>query len=226
MSNQPIQIKYTHAVIAVDVAVFRFFEGELQVLLIQMKKKPFEEMWAFPGGLVKTDEDVDDAPARVLKEKVGLSGIFSSQVSVFGEPHRDPFGRVVSVAYLGLCSDPNANTKNSDEYSDALWWPVSKLPRMAYDHKQMAGVVLAKLRQLAESSNVIAQLLPKRFTFSDLLLAYEAVLGKKLDKRNFRKKCLALNLVFETEEISRGGAFRPAKLFEFTSSKFKSFEVF
>src|SRR4030042_5208465 len=110
-----VQKKYKFAVIAVDVAIFTIKEEKLQVLLIKMKKKPYEKSWAAPGGLVGGNESLKKAAQRVLLEKAGMKDVYVEQLYAFGDPDRDPFGRVVSVAYFALVPSLDINLKTTDE---------------------------------------------------------------------------------------------------------------
>ena len=137
MKNSSPAKKYAFTVVAADVILFTIKDNALQVLLIKMKKKPFTGYWAAPGGLVKTDESVDRAGTRILKEKTGVGRIFLEQLATFGRVNRDPFGRVVSVAFMALIPHKGLKLVASDEHGEVAWFRVSKLPKLAYDHKEM-----------------------------------------------------------------------------------------
>lgn len=211
--------KYKYAVIASDVAIFSIRRGELNVLLIQMKKKPFLGMWAAPGGLVKGDESVDEAAVRILEEKTGIKDVYLEQLYTFGDVDRDPFGRVVSVAYMALIPSDRMELKTTSEYGGVEWFAVNGLPTLAYDHKRIIRAAVKRLRGKLEYSNIACNILPKEFTLSDLQRVYETVLDTRLDKRNFRKKILSLGLVRPLEKKRGGEAHRPAKLYAFTVRK-------
>lgn len=211
-----IQQKYEHAVIATDVIIFRIESNNLQVLLIKMKKKPFTDMWAAPGGLVKGDESVEMSAKRNLYDKTGVKDIYLEQLYTFGGVDRDPFGRVVSVAYFALLPQGiKLDLKTTDEYGDVAWFSVSDLPELAYDHKQIINAALDRLRSKLEYTNIVYSLLPQEFTLTDLQSVYEMILDKKLDKRNFRKKILSLGMIKKTGNKTIGGAYRPAELYKF-----------
>ncbi len=201
--------------VSADVAVFAIKDGALCVLLIQMKKKPYEAQWAMPGGLIGDAETAADAAARILKDQTGLDGIYLEQLQTFDAPERDALGRVVSVAYMALLPRAAEDLRTTDKYADVRWWPVAKLPALAYDHAHMAATALARLRAKLGYTNIIANLLPASFTLGQLQDAYERVLGQELDKRNFRKKILALGLIEETGRTTAGAAHRPAALYRF-----------
>ncbi len=217
--------KYTHAVIATDVAIFTIEEGELMVLLIEMKKAPYQKHCALPGGLVRGEESLEDAAFRHLSDKTGVSRVYLEQLAAFGEPGRDPFGRVVSVAYFALIPLGARELKTTEEYGGVAWYGVGKLPKLAYDHREILNAALLRLRAKLEYTNIVYGLLPKTFTLSELQRVYEIILARPIDKRNFRKKYLSLGLIEETKGKREGGAHRPAQLYQFASHKPIAIEV-
>ena len=209
--------KYKFAVIATDVVIFTIKDNKLQVALIEMKKQPFSGNWAIPGGIIKPNESVDAAAKRHLNDKAGVKDVYLEQLYTFGRVDRDPFGRVVSVTYFALVPSSNVTLKTSKEYTDIAWFPVTELPKMAYDHKEVVRFAVERLKAKLEYTNIVYSLLSKEFSLSDLQQTYEIILDKKLDKRNFRKKILSLSLVKKTGSISVGEAHRPAEMYSFTS---------
>lgn len=217
--------KYQFAAIATDVVIFTMQNNLLKVLLINMKKPPFTDFWACPGGLVKPDESVEESAKSHLLEKTGVKGIYLEQLHTFGRVDRDPFGRVVSVAYFALASSDNINLSTTKEYKDVAWFPVKKLPKLAYDHLEVISKAVERLKQKLEHSNIVYTLLPKHFSLGDLQNIYELILDRNLDKRNFRKKVLSLNMVRETKGKRVGQANRPARLYEFVNKNPQEIEV-
>ncbi len=215
--------KYQDIKVAVDIVIFAIRDGKLQTLLIQMKKKPFYRFWAFPGGLIKKTETLDQAAHRELYEKTGLRNVYLEQLYTFGELRRDPFGRVVSVAYFALIQEPK-RLKPGAKYLDVRLWPVSKLPHLAYDHTKISRYALRRLRAKLQYSNVAWSLLPRAFSLGDLQKVYEIILGRKIDKRNFRKRVKDLELLKYTGKNSQG-QHRPAKLYRFRTIKSVLVEV-
>lgn len=212
--------------VAVDLIIFTIKDEKLQTALVQMKKKPFEGMWAFPGGLVRVGESLDEAARRELAEKTGLLNVYLEQLFSFGDPRRDPYSHVVSVAYFALIPSTKVVLRtNETKYSAIAWFPMDKLPKLAYDHEKMAKYALQRLRWKLEYTNVVYSLMPRYFTLGELQRVYEIILGKKLDKRNFRKKILHLGLVKKTKKVKSGGVHRPAALYEFTSLSPRVIEV-
>jgi 8-oxo-dGTP diphosphatase len=213
--------------VAVDNCIFTVAEGRLQVLLIQMKKRPFEGMWALPGGLIDEGESLQDAAARILKEQTGVEGLYLEQLYTFDGRTRDPEGRVVSVAYYSLVPSLGLDLRTTPKYEAVRFWDCARRPReLAYDHEAVLAYAQARLQSKVQYSNVMWSLLPPRFTLRELQLAYEAVLSRRLDKRNFRKKILSLGLLRASGQKSTGGRHRPAMLYRFLSHKPTAVEVF
>ena len=209
------QKKYSHAVIATDVVIFTVHEEQLKVLLIKMKKKPFGGMWAIPGGLVRGKESVDEAAQQHLIEKTGVHDVFLEQLYTFGRVDRDPFGRVVSVAYIALIPNAGITLKTTADYDDVAWFPIKKLPRLAYDHHEILEMAVQRLKAKLGYSTISYSLLPKEFTLRQLQHIYEVILGHQLDKRNFRKKSVSLNLLKKTGKKRTRDISRPAELYVF-----------
>jgi 8-oxo-dGTP diphosphatase len=217
--------KYKFAVIATDVVILGMDNGELKVLLIKMKKSPYADAWAAPGGLVGGGESVDAAAGRILREKTGVANVYLEQLYTFGKVNRDPFGRVVSVAYFALLPDAGIKLKTTDEYVDVRWFSVADQPKLAYDHKEIIACAVKRLRSKLEYTNIVYGLLPAEFTLGALQKTYEIILGRELDKRNFRKKILSLGLVMKTEKRTAGEPNRPAVLYRFKKRSLQNIEI-
>ena len=202
--------------VAVDVAVCTVRDDALHVLLVQTAGGPFAGAWALPGGLVGDDESLDDAAARELGARTGVEGIYLEQLYTFGRPDRDPAARVVSVAYVALIPHGDRFPGNVDDpkYRRVAWWPVDRLPALAYDHADVVRVAVARLRAKLQYTNLVYTLLPPSFTLSELQAVYEAILARRLDRRNFRKKILSTGLLAPLGR-QRRGAHRPATLYRF-----------
>lgn len=210
-----VRKKYKFAVIATDVVLFTVRDEKLQVLLIKMKKPPFEGQWAVPGGLVRPKESVDESARRHLKDEAGVKNVYLEQLYTFGKVDRDPFGRVVSVAYFALVPHSRFILKTTDLYEDVAWFPVAALPKLAYDHREIIGFAEKRLMTKVEYSNIVYSLLPAEFSLGELQKVYEIILNRALDKRNFRKKILSLGLLKNLGKKRAGGANRPAELYTF-----------
>jgi 8-oxo-dGTP diphosphatase len=211
--------------VAVDNCIFTVLEDSLHLLLIQMTKVPYAGMWALPGGLIQDDESLDAAAGRILYEETGVTDVYLEQLYTFGQPDRDPAGRVISVAYFALIHAAGIALRTQPKYADVRWWPWATLPRLAYDHAAVATYARQRLEWKLAYTNVVWSLLPPRFALTELQKVYEAVLGRKLDKRNFRKKILALGLIEPVGETAMRGAHRPAMLYRFTSREPKLIDV-
>lgn len=211
--------------VAVDVVVFTVESGRLSVLLIQVKRPPFEGRWALPGGLIGEAETLEEAAARELAEKTGMEDVYMEQLYTFSAPRRDPAGRVVAAAYLVLVPAEGVLLRTPEKYAGIGWFDVSALPHLAFDHEEMVSYAVQRLRYKLEYTNVAYSLLPESFTLSELQRAYESILGRALDPRNFRKRITSLGLIEPTGEERRGGAHRPAHLFRFTTREPKIIAV-
>lgn len=199
--------------VTVDIVIFTLRESDLQVLLVKRKHPPYEGRWAIPGGYVEAEESLEDAAARELFEETHVQDVHIEQLYTFGDPKRDPRGRVITVAYFALVPAPLA-VEAGDDAADAQWKSVYRLPAMAFDHNQIVAYALQRLRYKLEYSAVGFQLLPEQFTLSDLQQAYEIVLGESLDKRNFRRRILQAQ-VLEATDFYRSHEGRPARLYRF-----------
>ena len=213
------------AKIAVDNCIFTVLEDRLHLLLIQMTKVPYTGRWALPGGLIQDTESLDAAAGRILYEETGVADVYLEQLYTFGQPDRDPAGRVISVAYCALIHAAGITLRTQLKYADVRWWPCATLPPLAYDHNAVAAYARQRLEWKLTYTNVAWSLLPRRFALTELQKVYEAVLGRPLDKRNFRKKILALGLVEAVGETAMRGAHRPAMLYRFTSREPKLIDM-
>jgi len=201
--------------VAVDTLIFTVREDKLMVLLIKVGSGPYKNKWALPGGMVQIDETLDKAAKRVLKKKAGIDGIYMEQLYTFSDINRDTRGRVISVAYFALVSSDEFKLKTMDYYSSIAWHDVRNLPKMAFDHKKIIQFGLERLQAKIEYSNIVYGLLPETFTLTEMQKIYEIILGKEIDKRNFRKKILSLEILKETKKLRAGAKHRPAKLYKF-----------
>lgn len=202
-----------HAYLAVDVIVMTVEAGELLALLVKVGEGPFAGSWAFPGGLVGLGESLEEAARRELNAQTGLRDLYLEQLGTFGEPQRDPRARVVSTAYFALVRSKEV-VRAGERYAAVGWFPMRRLPRLAYDHNEMARLALQRLRAKVTYSNIVYSLLPAEFTLGELQRVYEIILGRSLDRRNFRRKILATGLL-KPRTRERRGPHRPALLYGF-----------
>ena len=197
-----------------DAVLFALSEGTLKALLVKIKKGGFAGRWAFPGGLVQLGETLDDAARRELYEKTGVQDLYLEQLYTFGDARRDPTAHTVAVAYFALVPDPGQVLRRGEKYADIGWFPVRALPPLAYDHNAIAAYALQRLQAKLSYTNIVYSLLPREFTLAEIQRIYEVILAQQLDRRNFRRKILALGLLKPLPKTRRG-ARRPATLYTF-----------
>ena len=206
--------------VAVDIVIFTIREGRLHVLLVVRGVPPFEGRWAIPGGFVLEPESLEEAARRELLEETGVYDVHLEQLYTFGSPKRDPRGRVVAVAYFALIAPGHSKLQAGSDAAEARWFPASALPPLAFDHRGILRTALERLRSKLEWTTVGFQLLPSEFTLSELQKVYEAILDKRIDKRNFRRKMALLDVVRATGRTKSEGR-RPARLYSFEARKFE-----
>ncbi len=211
--------------VAVDAVIFTIKDDALQVLLIQMKKSPFEDQWAVPGGLLEESETTREAAARILDMQTGVDSVYLEQLRTFDDVDRDPAGRVVSVAHFALMPDEKIELHTTDKYKDVRWWPVNELPKLAYDHKKIIDTAEARLSAKIQYTNIAWSLLPEEFTLTEIQHVYETIMGRTLDKRNFRKRLNELKMIKATGKKRYGMAHRPAALYTFKNRDLTFVEV-
>jgi 8-oxo-dGTP diphosphatase len=210
----PYTYAYPRPALATDCVVFGFDEGDLKVMLIKRGLEPFAGRWALPGGFVQAEETIDATARRELREETGLHDVFLEQLYTFGDLKRDPRERVVSVAYYALVKLSDHRVKAASDAREARWFPAFSPPRLAFDHAAILAVARQRLQGKVRYQPIGFELLPPKFTLSELQHLYEAVLGIELDKRNFRKKILKMGLLVGLEERTEA-AHRPAQLFRY-----------
>ncbi len=198
--------------VTVDIVVFTIKEKELKVLLVKRKIEPFKDRWAIPGGFVRINESLEEAAKRELEEETGVKDVYLEQLYTFGDPKRDPRGRVITVAYMALVNSENIKLHATADVSEAQWFTFMKMPVVAFDHKKILEYAFRRLRWKFEYTTVAFSLLPKRFTITQLQNIYQIVFNKKFDKRNFRKKILSLNIIKE-ECIRQDVSHRPPMMY-------------
>jgi 8-oxo-dGTP diphosphatase len=210
--------------LTVDCVVFAVIDEQLRVLLIRRAHAPFADGWALPGGFVDMDEDLETAARRELEEETGLRDLFLEQLYTFGSPARDPRGRVVSVAYYALTDLGGRSVEAASDASAADWFAVDDLPDLAFDHAAILACALERLRGKVRYAPLGFELLPRRFTLTQLQRLYEIILGRELDKRNFRRKIHGMGLLVDTGETQRGLAHRAPRLYRFDRRRYRQLE--
>ncbi len=207
--------EYPRPALAVDCVVFGIAARRLELLLIERGVEPFRGSWALPGGFVQMDETLDQAAARELVEEAGVRVSYLEQLYSFGALQRDPRERVVSVAYFALVESAAHVPRAETDARRAAWFPTDTLPSLAFDHAEIVKVATERLRAKVRYRPIGFGLLPERFTLTQLQSVYEAVLGRPLDKRNFRKKVLSFGFVEPTAEKETNVSHRAAELHRF-----------
>lgn len=205
--------------ITVDVVILTLKNDSLQVLLVKRQNEPFKDKWAIPGGYVRLSENLDQAALRVLKERTNVDNIYLEQLYTFGDPLRYPNARVITCAYFALVRAEDLNIPISENIA---WHKVSDLPALAFDHKEIIEYSLKRTRERLELCPVAYQLLNEKFTLTEMQKAYELIMTKKLDKRNFRKKALVTEGLIELDEYTKSSSKRPARLYTFENIKLNS----
>ena len=203
---------YPHPAVTTDVVVFTIRKDRLCILLVKRANPPHRGEWALPGGFLDIAEDLDTCAARELEEETGISGVYLEQLYTFGATHRDPRERVISVTYYALLpQDSIADPRAASDAADVAWYPFEELPPLAFDHDEILHTAHSRLVAKLAYSTIAFQFMPETFTLGELQSVYEALLNQALDKRNFRKRILSMDLIEETGKQSRKGKHRPAR---------------
>ncbi len=210
--------------LSIDCVVFGYHEGEIKVLLVQRDVEPFKGHWALIGDLVAPDQNLEHAANKVLENLTGLKNIYMKQFFTFGSVDRHPLGRVVTVAYFSLVNSINYQPIASSWAKQAEWISIHNLPELAFDHYTILQKGIETLKNEVRHKPTGFELLPKKFTLLEIQLLYEALLGYKFDKSNFRKKILEMNILRPLNEVKENVSHRPAKLFEFDEKRYRKLE--
>jgi 8-oxo-dGTP diphosphatase len=204
----------TKLLVTVDIVLFTIRDRHLHLLLIRRLAKPFENRYALPGGFVMAEESLDAAAIRELREETGVEKVYLEQLYTFGDPKRDPRGRVITVAYYALVPHNQALHAGTDA-ADAAWFALTELPALAFDHRKIVEYAHQRIRNKLDYTNVGFELLADKFTLTELQLVHEAILAENLDKRNFRRKVIQKGIVKPTKEWQHAGR-KPAQLYRFS----------
>jgi 8-oxo-dGTP diphosphatase len=213
--------QYPRAALTVDCVVFGLDDEDLKVLLIQRDLPPFEGRWALPGGFVRIDETLDDAALRELQEETGLEKVYLEQLYTLGDIDRDPRERVVSVSYYALVKLSDHRVQAATDAREAAWFAIDDLPNLAFDHHKILAMAHQRLQGKIRYQPIGFELLPGKFALRQLQHLYEVILGRPLDKRNFRKKILAMDICVELDEFETDVAHRAARLYRFDRAKYR-----
>lgn len=208
-----------HVGLSVDCVIFGFDENKLKVLLMRSDLKKYQCKWSLLGDLVKPEEDLDDAAYRILKERTGMDDLYLEQVHTFGNVSRHPGGRVVTVAYCSLINIQHHKLEITD--NELHWHDVASVSELAFDHKKIFDLSLKQLQKRVQEHPLGFSLLPSKFSLRELQNLYEAILSVKLDRRNFRKKFFAMEILTDMDEIEQNVPHRPGKLYKFDYNKYE-----
>ena len=214
------QLQQTNKIaISVDCVIFGFDESKLKVLLIRSDLKSFNGKWSLLGDLIDPREDLDLAAYSILKKRTGLDDIYLEQVHTFGDTNRHPAGRVITVAYYSLINIEHHKLKI---YQNELHWQDVKLVSdLAFDHQTIFDTCYKRLQKRIQEHPLGFNLLPKKFSMRELQNLYESILDTKMDRRNFRKKFVAMDLLTDLEEMETDVPHRPGKLYQFNFKKYE-----
>lgn len=212
MGNKPSKILKN---VSTDCVIFGFDNSELKVLLVKLAVEPAKGQWALPGSNILYDEDLDDAAKRVLCEFTGLDNVYMEQFQCFGKTSRFPLFRVITITFFALLKIVDYSLEPGPKVSETHWHSINKLPKLPFDHKEIIEAARNRLKQRVRIRPIGFELLPKKFTLTQIQLLYEAILNIKLDTRNFRKKLLRLNILKDLNERQKSVAHRAAKLYKF-----------
>ena len=217
----PHRYDHPRAALTVDAVVFGVDDEGLKVLLIQRDQEPFRGRWALPGGFVRVEEELEEAVRRELREETGLDRVHLEQLCTIGTVGRDPRERVVTVAYYALVRLSDHRVQAATDACDAAWFAIEDLPRLAFDHDAIVVRAVERLRGRVRWQPMGFELLPAKFSLGALQRLYEIVLDRPLDKRNFRKKALALGILQDLNEVQRDVAHRAARLYRFDERAYR-----
>lgn len=207
--------RYARPALTADCVVFGLDHEDLKVLLIQRDLEPFAGQWALPGGFAVVGESIEDTARRELAEETGLKGVFLEQLYTFGDPDRDPREHVVTVAYYALVNMDEHTVTASTDARNAAWFEINDVPPLAFDHDRILQTAYERLQGKIRYQPIGFELLPEKFTLRQLQHMYEKILDRPLDKRNFRKKILKMEIIEELDEIETDVAHRAARLYRF-----------
>lgn len=207
--------------LSIDNLIFGLDDDELKVLLVKHRELAHADKWALPGGWIKQDENLRDAAARLLEEWSGVKNLYLEQLKAFGRIDRFPNERVVTIAYYALVSAENYPLVAGHSAADASWFSVKNLPPLIYDHAEILAYGIKFLRHQVCHQPIGFNLLPEKFTLLQLQALYEAILNTKLDKPNFRRKIMKMNLLTPCNEKQQGVPHRAANLYRFDAEAYK-----
>ena len=222
--NNPL---YKNQGIHVIISIFTIEKGITKVLLVKRKNEPYKDLWALVGGALYNNEELLDGINREIKEKTGIENIEICFSSVFGEVNRSPIKRMIAITYIGIIDSKRVEfLKNTRKTSDADWVPIDKIPKLAYDHNDIVNQGIITLKEKIVETDILKSLFPEGFTMPEIQKAYEAILNKEFDRRNFRKKILSIGLIEDTNKLVNFEGKKQAKLYRFNKKIKENKNVF
>lgn len=208
--------------LSIDCVIFGFDEGKLKALLIKRNTDPCKGMMSLPGGFVYVDEDLIHAPARRLHDLTGLKDVFLREIGVFGKIDRYPLRRVITIGYYALIKISDYNIHVGEDAQEVQWVSVNELPELPFDHAEIFDEALIKLRKHVRYEPIGYNLLPEKFTITQLQTLYEVILNKQIDNRNFRKKLAKIGFLNDLKEKQKNVSHRAANLYSFDKVKYET----
>jgi 8-oxo-dGTP diphosphatase len=221
MKKTNFQYQYPHPAVTVDCIIFGFDGQTLKVMLIQRKSEPFSRMWALPGAFVNEDESLENCAERVLMKECNISGVYLEQLFTFGTPSRDPRERVISVAYMGLVKTADFELIAGNDELQIEWRDIKEVQDLAFDHSQILETAIQRIRGKIRYQPIGFELMNAKFTLPQLQQLYEAILGQSLDRRNFRKKLLSMQILKQLPEKQQNVAHKAAFYYEFDHERYE-----
>lgn len=206
--------------LTLDCVILGFKKKALQVLLVKWRPESDDNLWALPGGFVKKGIDLDASANIVLENLTGVSNLFMEQLYAFGANNRVATHRAITIAYYALVSSDQYQLKTGPEGRAVKWFHIYNLPDLIYDHQEIIQAGIKRLKRKVREEPIGFELLPEKFTLTQIQSLYEAILERKLDKRNFRKKLQKMNLLTQLNEMQQGVAHRAARLYSFEKDNY------
>lgn len=206
--------------IHVITSIFTVIDGVTKVLLVKRKNSPFKDMWSLVGGALYNNEDLLEGVKREMFEKTGIVNIDTYFSGVFGKKDRSPVKRMIAITYIGIIDSEKVSfLKETLKTSNADWFAIDKIPKLAFDHNEIVKEALKSLQENIVNTDILKALFPSGFTIPEIQRVYESILNKKFDRRNFRKKLLSIDLIQDTNKVRNFKGNKPAKVYKFKKSK-------
>lgn len=201
--------------IEVLISLFTIDNGKLKVLLIRKENDPFKGYWMLPSNLLMTSETIEECAKETILEFSGIEDIYLKQCNIFSKIDRLPNDRILGNSLIGLVDKETLLLKKKKTFFEDVWFPIEEIPKMVYDHGDILKDAINYLKSILNNPDILKKLFPSDFTMPELQIVYEQILGKKLDRRNFRKKMLMIDLLEETGDKNNNKMGRPAKMYRF-----------